>query len=444
MVAVPFKHWIKARQHSAGIRQALRLTQRTYGLLRRTLPTGNEPKIAGGWPVRCVPLPPPRPITRFERRALRRASHSPSAAFFDGHSVTQFEQRLAHIWGCKHALALSSGTAALHTAVMAAQIGPGDEVIVPVMTYVATALAVMHAGAVPRFVDADPETWNIDATQIEAAINDRTRAIIPVHIGGVACDMAAIMRIATKHNLVVIEDAAHAHGSTLNGKWLGTVGHIGCFSFGSPKTITTGEGGALMTDDPELARRARMAMNLGEYAPDGVPSKELDYSAPETRLDYEMVGWNYRMSVMQAALGLGHLDRLDHILRKRRQNAAFLREQLADIPGVATQRVPQGAEPCYYSFPMTLTEDASLSRGDLLRGLAAEKIDFRLWSNLPLAEHAIFKARARFPVAERVCAGFIGLRVDPVLDLSDMATVVASIRRLLEWGQRRRSTEAHE
>jgi dTDP-4-amino-4,6-dideoxygalactose transaminase len=433
------KRWLKRRQHLVGVRQALDLTQSAYGVARRLL-ADDDPALAGGWPTRLVPLPPPRPITGPERRALRRAGRLQGTSFFDADSVREFERRLAERWGARHALAVSSGTAALHTALMACGIGPGDEVVVPVMTYVATALAVMQAGAVPRFVDADPQTWNIDPAGVEAVVNERTKAVIPVHMGGVPCDMHALRAIAERHGLRIIEDAAHAHGSTLEGRWLGTWGDVGCFSFGSPKTMTTGEGGMLLTDDPELFRRARMAMNLGECTPDGQPTLEIDHFSPEARLDYRMVGWNYRMSVAQASLGLGQLARLERIRAARRRNAAHLREALATVEGIALQRVPAGAEPCYYTFPTALDERASLGRGELLQGLAREKIDFRLWSNLPLAAHDVFGQPGSFPVAERLCAGFVGLRVDPALGPREMRSTVEALRRLLDWGRRRAPT----
>ncbi|HJP03208.1 MAG TPA: DegT/DnrJ/EryC1/StrS family aminotransferase [Planctomycetota bacterium] len=429
------KGWIKANQHAYGIRQALDLTQATYGLVRRLVSRDDRPAIGGGWPVRLVPMPPPRPFTRFERRALRRAARAQSTSFFDGEPVRRFESMLAERFGCRHALAVSSGTSALHTALMAARVGPGDEVIVPAMTYVATAMAVMHQGAVPVFVDADPETWNIDPARIEEAVCDRTRAIIPVHIAGVACDMEAIGAIAERHGLFVIEDAAHAHGSTWRGKALGTVGHLGCFSFGSPKNITTGEGGAVMTDDPELFARARIAMNLGESAPDGGSPMEHAFFNPETRLEYRMVGWNYRMSTLQAALGIGQLERFDKIRAARTRNGAFLHERLGALEGVRVQHVPPDASPCYYTFPFELEEDCALERSVLLQGLAREKIDVRLWSNLPLATYEIFGQTGEFPVAERLCARSTGMRTDPSVRPAELADMVLAIRRLLEWSR---------
>ncbi|MCY2958808.1 MAG: DegT/DnrJ/EryC1/StrS family aminotransferase [Planctomycetota bacterium] len=427
--------WVKRNQNAIPLRQALDLAQAGYELVRRARPNDHRPAVAGGWPVRLVPFPPPQPFTRHERRELRRAASSQSTSFFDGASVRRFEAELAARWGSRHALALSSGTASLHTAMMACGIGPGDEVIVPALTYVATALAVMQAGAKPVFVDADPSNWNIDPHLLEAAITPRTKAVIPVHIGGVACGMTAILAIAAKHDLWVVEDAAHAHGSTWNGQSLGTIGDIGCFSFGSPKSITTGEGGALLTDDPELYRRARMAMNLGECTPEGQPSLDLIFFEPETRLDYVMVGWNYRMSTAQAAIGLGQLARFDAIRRARSTSGAYLREHLARIPGLKPQEVTPGCDPCYYTFPFEVQGDASLSRGELLAGLAAERVDYRLWSNKALPSYAVFGGAGDFPVADRLCRNGIGFRVDPRIGRPELEAMVFATRRLLGAGR---------
>ena len=432
-----WKAWIKSQQHRAGIRHALGLTQDVYTRVCRAAGRDELPAIAGGWPIRLVPLPAPRPITRRERAELQRALRGQSTSFFDGLEIQLLEDLLEQRFGSEHALCCSSGTAALHTALMAVGVGPGDEVIVPVLTYVATALAVMQAGATPRFVDADPETWNIDPGGIAAAITPRTKAIIPVHIGGVACDMGAIQELARQHDLYIIEDAAHAHGSTWRGRALGTIGHLGCFSFGSPKTITTGEGGAILTNDAELARQARIAMNLGECTPDGVPSMELEDFRPEERLDYVRLGWNYRMSVAQAALGVSQLRRFDGIRAARAGAGEYLREQLRDVPGVRTQTIPEDASPCFYTFPVEIEEGAGLSRNELLTGLSREKIDYRLWSNIPLASYTIFADDGDYPVAERLCRSSVGLRADPALGHREHADTVRAIRRLLGWGRAR-------
>ena len=431
------KSWLNAHRHESWLRHSLAATQRVYAFARDRSGKADLPAIAGGWPMRCVPQPAPRPISRREVGEVRRAFRGQSTSFFDGEAVHELETLLAQRFGTRHALACSSGTAALHTALMAVGVGPGDEVIVPALTYVATALAALHTSAEVRLAEPDPRTWNIDPGSIRAAITPRTKAIIPVHMGGVACDMDAIMAIAQERDLFVIEDAAHAHGATWRGRALGSIGHLGCFSFGSPKTITTGEGGAILTDDPELARQARIAMNLGECTPEGVPSMELEDFRPEERLDYVRVGWNYRMSVAQAALGVGQLKRFDGIRDARARAGRIYRERLAEIPGVRVQDVALEADPVYYTFPIEVEEGASLTRNELLRGLERERIDYRLWSNLPLNRYPIFGDHGEFPIANRLCLSMIGLRTDPALGPREHHEVADALARLLRWGATR-------
>jgi len=424
------KRWLRTAQHRRSVRAGLDALQAAYRWAGRRR-ADDRPAAAGGRPVRLVPLPPPQPITSAERRRLRRLAAGQATSFFDGRSVQEFEARLAEAFGARHAIATSSGTAALHTSFMALGVGPGDEVIVPVLTYVATAFAVLQTGAEVRFVDARADDWNMDPAAVEAAITPRTRAICPVHIGGVPCDMDALGAIAARHDLAIVEDAAHAHGCTLDGRAMGTFGALGCFSFGSPKTITTGEGGMVLTDDPELHRRARTAMNLGEVVPDGRPSLEIDLWSPETRLDYAMVGHNYRMSLAQASIGLGQLDRFEAIRARRRENGRRLREAFESHPHLDVQAVPESADVCYYTFPIALREGAPLSRAELLEGLRRERIDFRLWSNLPLAQHAVFRQPGSFPTAERLSRGAVGLRVDPALGRREIEDTIRAVERLL-------------
>lgn len=428
--------WLRRRQNAPLLRAVLDGVQRSYEILHGAALREGPPAVAGGRAVRCIPLPPPQPFTRSERRELVRAANSQGASFFDGHTVRRFETELAHRFGARHVLATSSGTAALHTAMIAIGIGEGDEVVVPAFTYVATALAVLHAGGTPVFVDAEPETWNLDPRRVAEAVTPRTRAIVPVHIGGVACDMEALLDLAERHDLWIVEDAAHAHGSTWRGRALGTIGDIGCFSFGAPKSITTGEGGALMTSDPELARRARMAMNLGECTPQGRPTLDVQYLKPEERLEYALVGWNYRMSTVQAAVGLGQLRRFDSIRARRSANGQALRAGLARIDGMVPQAVPPECDPCWYTFPAAVHQDAPLSRAEILQGLARERIDFRLMSNRPLPSYPIFGAHGAFPVAEWLCRNGIGFRVDPRIGPFEVASMLTATRRLLDYARK--------
>ena len=425
--------WLRAHQHQALLRLALDLAQDAHALAGSVLADPGRPACAGGRPARVVPLPPPRPFTRPERREITRVLATQNSSAFDGGAVRRFEAALASRFGARHALAVSSGTAALHTALIAAGIGPGHEVVVPALTYVSSALVVLQQGARVRFADVHPRTWTLDPAALERALTPRTKALVAVHLCGVPCDMGPLLDIARAHRLVVIEDAAQAHGARWRGRSVGTLGEIGCFSFQSAKTLSTGEGGALLTDDGELARLARLALNLGECGPDGRPSLEVPGLGTGSALEYPLLGWNYRISALQAAAGLGQLARFDAIVAARKRNAAHLRAALAQPGRFEPQEVPADAEPCHSSFFARLGPVLAARRAELARALAAERIDLRLPYDRPLSAHAIFQAPGSFPVAEGICREALGLRTDPALRSRDLASIVLAVRRNLDY-----------
>ena len=217
-----------------------------------------------------------------------------------GKFIPEFEENFARYCGVKHSVATSNGTVALHLALATLGIKEGDEVIVPTLTFIATANAVRYTGAKPVFVDSNPDYWCIDPEKIEGAITPKTRAIIPVHLYGHPCDMEAIMAVAKKHDLYVIEDAAEAHGAEHKGRKVGSFGDIACFSFYGNKIITTGEGGMCLTDDEILAERMRILRDHGMN--------------PGKRYWHDIVGFNYRMTNMQAAIGVAQLEKIDRVI----------------------------------------------------------------------------------------------------------------------------------
>lgn len=218
---------------------------------------------------------------------------------------------------------------------------------------------------------------------------------------------------------------------------MGTHGRLGCFSFQSTKTLTTGEGGLVLTDDDELARRLRVAVNVGETTERGEASLAIEEFAPNTPLAYESLGWNYRMGALQAALGLGQLQRMDSLCAARVRNAAHLRARLQELPGLRLQAAPAGAEPCPSSFFLEL-EPGAPDRDELTRALRAERVDYRLPYQRPLAGHPLFRQPGSFPVAERICRRALGLRVDPALRRRDLDSVADALARLLAWKGRPR------
>ncbi len=252
--------------------------------------------------------------------------------------VEKFEKEFAAYCGSKYAVTCVNGSVSLRLALIACGVKPGDEVIVPPYTFIATASTVIECNCVPIFVDIDPETYNLDPSKIEAAITSRTKAIIPVHFGGQACDMDAIMAIAKKHNLRVIEDAAHGHGAEYKGKKLGSIGDVGSFSFQSSKNLTSGEGGIVVTNDPELYAMMRSLRNVGRI--DG--GQWYEHYNP---------GCNYRITQMQAALLSSQLTRLESQTQIRNENGLLLNSLLQPIEGISPLTRGHGETiHCYHIF----------------------------------------------------------------------------------------------
>ncbi len=251
---------------------------------------------------------------RYAQECLETAWISSAGSF-----VPRFEEAFARYIGMPHAIAVSSGTAALHLALLASGIREGDEVIVPAFTMIAPVFAVLYTGATPVFVDCTLDTFNLDVTQIERKITSRTKAIIAVHLFGHPCDMNAILDIARRHHLTVIEDAAEAHGSLYHDKVCGSLGDLSCFSFYANKLITTGEGGMILTRNPEWAEKLKSLRDLGHS---------------KTRFIHQDLGYNYRLTNIQAALGLGELENIDRYIDKKIHIAARYSQKLISTDGI--------------------------------------------------------------------------------------------------------------
>ena len=238
----------------------------------------------------------------------------------EGPKTAELERLLREYCGCRHALMVPNGTLALFAALKVMGIGPGDEVLVPDFTFFGSASAVILTGAKPVLVDVSPADFNIDVAAAEASIGPNTRAIMPVHIYGQSCDMQAVMDLANRHDLIVVEDAAQGIGVTCNGRHVGTFGHIGCMSFFADKTITTGEGGVLLTNDDDIAERCMYFKNQGRLK--------------RGSFIHDQVGYNFRITDLQAAVGVAQFDRLDEIISRKRQIRELYRSMLKDVPQV--------------------------------------------------------------------------------------------------------------
>jgi dTDP-4-amino-4,6-dideoxygalactose transaminase len=358
--------------------------------------------VNGGIPVRTMPFPDWPVHDENEVEALARVARSGNwwrGAYFTGGAgapvthttewsrVTRFEEEFSGHHGARFGIAASTGTAALNICVRAAGIGPGDEVIVPPYTFVATATSVLVANAVPVFVDIDPDTYCLDPHKIEEAITDRTRAIIPVHFSGHPADMTRIMEIAEKHGLVVIEDAAHAHGVQWESKMIGSIGHMSIFSFQQSKNMTSGEGGIITTNDEGLAKLCYSYHHCGRE--EGRPWYE-----------HHRLGENLRLTEFQAAVLLVQLKRLDDQNKTRMQNARYLTSRLADVEGIRPLEVDSRVRKhSHHIFVLRYDSEAfgGVSRETFIEALNAEGIPCSGGYALPLYKNPMFLNRNFYP-----------------------------------------------
>jgi perosamine synthetase len=317
----------------------------------------------------------------------------------DAPAVVGLEREWAEYLGVAHCLATNSGTAALHTGIAALGVSPGAEVIVPAYTYISTAAAVAHHGAVPVFCDIDERTFNIDPARIEERLTDRTAAIMPVHLHGLPADMEAIQGIADRHGLAVIEDAAQAHGATYRGKKAGALADCAGFSLNQTKNLPAGEGGLLVTDDPELFAVARRFANRGEPVPNIGPGEFRVKSYVSHGL-----GWNYRLQELPAAVARSQLRRLNGYTENAQRNAAILNDGLSALTGLITPFVPADRTSVYYKYRVGFDRQAlgvdipaSELRDRLIRALRAEGVQALLWQIEPLPAYPAFRRKVYGP-----------------------------------------------
>ncbi len=348
-----------------------------------------------------------------------------------GDVVEGFERRFSEYAGAQHTVGLTSCTAALHLSLLALGIRPGDEVITTPMTFLATATAILQAGARPVFVDVEPETGNLDAARIKAAINERTRAIIPVHLYGQMCDMRAIRAIADRHGLVVIEDAAHCLEGERDGVRPGDLADAACFSFYPTKSITSGEGGAVVTNDAELAQRLRL-MRLHGMTSSAAQREREGYQ----HWDMVAMGWKYNMDNIQAAILLPQMDRLVSSWERRSRLARRYREGLEQIPGVTGPSVvPDGR---HAEHLLTIWVEPAI-RDAVIEGLKQKRVGvvvtYRAVHLTTYFRRQFGFERGRFPKAERIGDSTISLPLYPTMPeryvsevLSRLADVVESLR----------------
>jgi perosamine synthetase len=334
-----------------------------------------------------------------------------SGMLAQGPRTARFEERFAQVCGVKHAIATSSGTTALHIALLAHNIGAGDEVITTPFTFIASANSVLFTGARPVFVDIDPETFNLDPNLIEQAITPNTKAIMPVHLYGYVCDMDALQAIADKHGLVIIEDACQAVGATYQDKKAGSFG-TGCFSLYATKNVMSGEGGMITTNDDAIAERCRMLRNHGM----------------KRRYYHDMLGFNFRMTDLCAAIGLAQLDRLEDFTAKRRANAAYLN---STIESVITPKVKEGYGHVWHQY--TIRVDKGRDRDAAVKQLNEAGIGTGVFYPVPAHQQDYMReivGDVQLPVAEQLAKEVISLPVHPQLSQDDLTKIAAEVNKL--------------
>jgi dTDP-4-amino-4,6-dideoxygalactose transaminase len=349
--------------------------------------------LFGGQKTRTRPFPSWPVFGAEEEHGLLRALRSGKWGKLNGEEVARFERRFAAMHGCNHGIGVVNGTVSLRVALLAAGIRAEDEVIVPPYTFLATATAVVEANAVPVFADIDLETFNLSPAAVEAAITPRTRALIPVHLGGQPADMEPLLAIARKHHLTVIEDAAHAHGAQYRGQPAGSLGNMGSFSFQSTKNLTSGEGGIIVTSDDKLAEGCRSIHNCGRIA------GGLWY-------EHHVISGNYRLGEFQGAVLNAQLDRLEAQTRTRDANGKYLAAKLGSLPGLHPQRrSPDCTRHSCHLFLFRIDANAfGAPRSAILNALEAEGIPVSAGYALPLYRQPLFLNKAFGPYLPQASA----------------------------------------
>lgn len=337
-----------------------------------------------------------------------------SGQLAEGPVVKEFETLFAGYIGAPHAVAVSNGTTALHAALIAAGVGPGDEVITTPFSFIATGNSILYCQAVPVFADIDPVTYTIDPKEIEKKITKKTKAVICVHLYGLPCDMEPIITLCRKHNLVLIEDACQAHGSGYKGKKSGTFG-IGCYSFYATKNLPTGEGGMITASDSETDAKLRSIRNHGRAG----------------QYLHDILGYNYRLTDVAAALGICHLRKLDEYNARRNENAAFLTKEISKIKGLVPPAIPPDRTHVFHQYTIRVTKDFGISRDELQQKLNECGIGTGVIYPLPIHQQPLYQklgCKDSLPVAEQAAKEVLSLPVHQHLTREDLNSIVEGLK----------------
>jgi perosamine synthetase len=352
----------------------------------------------------------------------------------EGPVARKFEEMFSDFVGAKHCLVTSNGTTALHCAIQALGIQPGDEVITTPFTFIASSNSILFNGAIPIFADIDPQTFNIDPNKIEEKITEKTKAIMPVHIFGNPCDMKAIKDIADEHNLKIIEDACQAHGAYFADQHVGTFGDVGTFSFYATKNLTFGEGGAIVTDNEELKDTINSIRNHGR--------------PPKGGYHHTQIGYNYRTSNVHAAIGVEQLKKLPDMLKTRERNAKYLQKNLSDLPGFKLQKVTKGGKHCWYiAAGITLKDDLPVTK--VIEQMKANDIGSRQIYSVPSYQQPAYTninnyyhwakfvtfpdySKVSCPIAEKIGRTHFEIPINPGVTIENMEHIIKILSDIFE------------
>jgi len=407
--------------------------------------TQDIPAIAGGQPAKTTPYGREPRYGEAELQQLREALEQGSLFYAHGNKVKTLEKRFAEMNGVPYAIACSSGTAAIHAALIAVGVSPGDEVITSPITDMGSIIPILFQGAVPMFADLHPHTYTLLPESVEARITPRTRAVLAVHLWGNACDLHALRDICRRHNLWLIEDCAQAFGCRYMGEPIGTLGDIGCFSLNEFKHISCGDGGIVITRDERLASRLRLATDKCYNREPGVTQRNPIFLAN-----------NYRMTELQGAVALAQLEKLDSIVARRRQWCEALSERLQDVPGISLPQPTAGCEPSWWFYmlrvaPETLGADAD-AFAEALRAegvpAGAHYIGQCVYEYPIFANHSAFErgthaytartyTKGLCPFAEAILDTCVLLPVSEAYTQTDLEETARAIRRLAQWYRRK-------
>jgi len=364
---------------------------------------------------RRIPIAKPL-LGREELEAIREVIES--GVLVQGEKIRLFEKEFANYIGVKHAVALSNGTAALDTALKVLKVGPGDEVVTPAFSFVASSNCILYQGAKPVFADINPQTFNIDPSDVAEKITTKTKAIICAHLFGQPAEMTELEEIVEDRNIFLVEDAAQSHGAELRKQKVGGIGTIGCFSFYATKNMTTGEGGMITTNDSELARRARLIIDHGQTE----------------KYRHVILGYNYRMPEVSAAIGLMQLHKLNGFNKKRRENAKILTKGIQKIRGLVPPHVHEGAKHVFYQYVVRVEDDFPIGRDNLAKHLEKMGVGVAVHYPIPIYSQPLYRelgyGKTACPRAEDACKRVLSLPVHPAVTEEDIAYVIGVLEKV--------------